>query len=378
MAAGILFGILGSPTDRDNIPEEDRSPGSEFRQDSTRKEIAAYTGSRRCVECHPKIAEEHGQHGHSQTFRRGGESDVAWLLDGASVFDEERNREFTYELSEDGLFVRLPSVFPDREFPLDYAFGSGLHAVTFLTLVPSERSEVVGVEHRISWITYFEDFRLTPGHERQQVTSELENFGTIKRDRELHNCLDCHTSAFRLEGAQLAEVVPNVGCESCHGPGRAHAEAAERRESPVEMPFAAGTATASQQIELCGECHRTQESIDPKRIRRDSRSIVRFQPVGLVQSECYRKGDGRLGCLSCHSPHSSESTAVRAKTLQQCTSCHSAEASAVCPIDSRQGCIECHMPAVEIHPGLSFHDHWIRVRSGDENSGTSSGERQEP
>ncbi|MBT4867983.1 MAG: hypothetical protein HON53_23010, partial [Planctomycetaceae bacterium] len=91
--------------------------------------------------------------------------------------------------------------------------------------------------------------------------------------------------------------------------------------------------------------------------------IVRYQPVGLVQSKCYVKSQ-RLLCSTCHDPHQHAAKRSTRDYEQKCLQCHSADVSQAvqCSVSPSTGCISCHMPRVEIHPTISFHDHWIRIR----------------
>ena len=53
-------------------------------------------------------------------------------------------------------------------------------------------------------------------------------------------------------------MIPNVSCERCHGPGRAHVEAARRGapESELSLPLGPDRWTAAELLRFCGECHR--------------------------------------------------------------------------------------------------------------------------
>jgi predicted CXXCH cytochrome family protein len=93
---------------------------------------------------------------------------------------------------------------------------------------------------------------------------------------------------------------------------------------------------------------------------------VRFQPYRLTNSKCYDPSDARIRCTACHDPHGPLETNV-ASYDRKCTGCHSAGAQAkICPV-AKAGCVNCHMPKVEL-PGAHARitDHQIRVaRPGD-------------
>src|SRR6185312_11207376 len=111
-----------------------------------------------------------------------------------------------------------------------------------------------------------------------------------------------------------------------------------------------------------GDCHRHPSLVQAGSIRTDDPEIARFQPVGLMQSACYRKSQGALSCVTCHDPHSRLSTA-RPAYEAACLSCHSGPSQTACPVSPKAGCIDCHMPKRETAPHLMFTDHWIRTRT---------------
>ena len=100
----------------------------------------------------------------------------------------------------------------------------------------------------------------------------------------------------------------------------------------------------------------------PGSVQPDNLELVRFQPVGLMQSKCYTKSNGTLSCTSCHDPHAKTSN-DRAAYESVCLSCHSARPQAVCGASRSTGCVSCHMPELDSGQKILFHDHWIRVRT---------------
>ncbi len=156
-------------------------------------------------------------------------------------------------------------------------------------------------------------------------------------------------------------MIPNVGCERCHGPGRQHVEAAERHadSAALAMPFGAGQSTPVDEMRMCGSCHRLPGMGDRRPGRRDNPVLVRFQPVGLMQSACYRKSPGTLSCTTCHDPHARTSTDTPAYEAV-CLSCHQGPNRTPCPVAPANGCVGCHMPRRDVFRGMTMTDHWIR------------------
>jgi hypothetical protein len=111
----------------------------------------------------------------------------------------------------------------------------------------------------------------------------------------------------------------------------------------------------------------------PGAIHPDNAEIVRFQPVGMSQSACFTKSDGRLTCLSCHDPHEPAAT-DRSAYEAACLNCHGpgTRPGTACPVSERVGCIGCHMPGRDAGQGVRFTDHWIRVHPATGTGSASS------
>ncbi len=77
----------------------------------------------------------------------------------------------------------------------------------------------------------------------------LETLEAIDQDTN-ENCIGCHTVGFGMEGGFVSRAVTNelagVGCESCHGPGRAHVENVQDESLRPPKSLAAS---------VCGTCH---------------------------------------------------------------------------------------------------------------------------
>jgi hypothetical protein len=196
-------------------------------------------------------------------------------------------------------------------------------------------------------------------------------------------CFGCHAtqvSARSKNRIEEADLIPNVTCERCHGPGRAHVAAARRNalESDLELPLGPDQWTAESLLAFCGACHRHPAGPRPEQIRPDDPVLARFQPIGLMQSACYKHSSGALHCLTCHDPHARASS-NRAAYDAACVRCHSAPggtshsaqsavaSAGVCPVSPDARCVECHMPRVAVDSGrhVLLSDHWIRVHRDD-------------
>jgi hypothetical protein len=324
-------------------------------------------GDRACQECHAIEAGQHRRSGHAQTLRPAGSIDLAGWLDGRTVADPEHPAvHWRYRLRDETLrAVRTEGANANQETTelLQYALGSGRHATTFVSLLPSASGAPGSREHRLTYFAHDRALGITPGQKAAEHASGLNSMGRDRNPGETVHCFACHSTVVSAHDPQrldAATMRPNVGCERCHGPGEAHIAAARRGASDLTMPFGK-VWTADGQMRLCGDCHRHPSQAPPGEIRPDNPRITRFQPVGLMQSACYTQSDGALSCVNCHNPHAGAST-NRASYEAACLDCHRPKRRAVCPVSPREGCIGCHMPARDAGQGVLFTDHWIRIR----------------
>jgi hypothetical protein len=174
----------------------------------------------------------------------------------------------------------------------------------------------------------------------------------------LHLCIGCHTTTAEIQRDQLVDLRPNVGCQRCHGPGREHVLAMQTGSHERSISV---TRSAAEEIALCGQCHRLPSSDPDPRPSPDILQNIRFQPASLMQSKCFQQSED-LKCSTCHNPHQHASDNLE-HYVQRCMSCHTGSQKKSCPVSPRADCIRCHMPAIDIHRGIKFHDHWIRVRA---------------
>lgn len=356
----ILFSVvaaasLGCQTEEDNKPAAKSGPNENSQS------LATYVGHQKCAECHSDIAEMHLASPHANTFAFTKESEVAQSLCGKTVPLGEPYGLYRYQCDDQGLTVMIPGRFNGDLFPLDYALGSGKHAVTFVTLLEDGNRETVNIEHRLTWYAKDGELDITPGQESDRPTNPGEFFGHTFRQPNVDRCIGCHTTTVDVVGRKLENLYANVQCEACHGPGSLHVAAAERGDDDLHL-FLKSRWPAEAQIKMCGECHRNPDSIEPERLERYPNSLVRFQPVGLLQSPCFLKSEGALSCTTCHDPHQGVESRSHEQQIQTCLSCHENADQVHCAVAPAGNCIECHMPAIDLVKGLKFHDHWIRVR----------------
>jgi hypothetical protein len=332
---------------------------------------ADYAGHETCAECHADIAATHARTGHARTFALTKDSAIAARLCNSALTVAEPYGRYEYSCDEEGVMVALPKRFGDRAFPLEYALGSGDHAVTFFTLLQKPTGDTIGLEHRMTWYRSDESFDVTPSHEDLLPELDAEYFGRVIELPQARQCIDCHTTTVEFDENRLTSLYAGVHCEECHGPGAKHVSAARAGDAAGTLRNIIRVKDAAEEMEQCGRCHRTAKDITPERLAAYPRSVIRFQPVGLSKSRCFQETKGGLRCTHCHDPHSPVASRSAEQQVNTCRECHSSPGQTPCPVSPAADCIRCHMPAVDLVRGISFHDHWIRVRKGEDASRTA-------
>jgi predicted CXXCH cytochrome family protein len=336
--------------------------------------LARYVGGAACRECHPGEAALQERSGHQRTLWRAVEGSLSKWLIGQRLRDpEQADVNWSYQLTGGTLIAERSQAGRTERFPLEFGFGSGKQGVTFVTTQAmtdgggaSSSTSHAGIEHRISYFATTQSLGITPGHSQGQADEPHDDIvpqGRRLIQEKMRLCFSCHattTSNRSTSQLETATMIANVTCERCHGPGRDHIDAVRRGESDRNAFMAQNLDEPFVQVMQCGECHRTPEMVAEERILPDNLDIVRFQPVGLSMSPCYRKGASGLKCTSCHDPHARAST-DRAAYDAVCLSCHQSANQRICSVSPRAKCVDCHMPRRKISSESVFTDHWIRI-----------------
>jgi hypothetical protein len=264
-------------------------------------------------------------------------------LAGQPLRESGAGFQFAYRATSNSLIVTAYRG-PDRtEASVKWVLGAGAQGET-----PLLEAGNATFESRVSFFTRLGQYGITVGEEGGASSNAASSLGRRLNSKDLAECVGCHSTE---ASPDLTSVLPGVQCEKCH-PG------ANRHSHGQGMPVNPGKMPAATQVQFCGNCHRNRAPVDDTQLEN-----FRFQPLRLMKSRCFL--GGKLACTTCHIAHQDARRSNSAFYNTQCRSCH---AAGTLHTDTRAtgDCIGCHMPYVQLHPGLRFTDHFIRVvRAGD-------------
>jgi hypothetical protein len=322
-----------------------------------------------CASCHREICEHFQQTGHARSLWRGDNKEIIARFKDLDFRWKAEGPLFRYVQESDGLWLTREN--SNLRLHVDWVMGSGGHSQGPVTLLTNPEGETELWEHLVAW---YPNIGLAPALGFDFHQPRDSGMGTLAHWHDHPNakaCLGCHSSYVPLDPhgqVKTDELIGTVGCMRCHPDAGRHVA----RDGAVDAFRERWSQLSAQDvIDRCGECHRRASETDPGDLGPDVLHIVRFAPVGLSQSRCFKsQGTGgkgsssvRLDCLTCHDLHRpipKDTTAVQ----KVCHSCHYDKQATGQPCRSQpqsSDCVSCHMPLVATDPHFRFTDHWIRV-----------------
>jgi predicted CXXCH cytochrome family protein len=315
------------------------------------------------------------------------------------VEDFSRNNTYYHEASgehytmlvRDGVYYQRRHQLDARgnetnvlEQRIDFILGSGNHARSYLHL----DAEGKLTQMPLGWYSEKGGYwAMSPGYDQPQH----KGFG-----REISfDCMFCHNGYPELAPGEDASgkdpryrgrIAEGIDCQRCHGPGRAHIEAAGRNAAAEEIRKAIvnpAKLSVHRQIELCMQCHlETTSRRLPYAVGRFDRGAFSYRPgeplagytlhfdradgaksedhfeiahaaYRLRKSACFLQTQHlppgqALTCTTCHNPHDIPrgQEAVRHYT-SVCAGCHEKSLAGLIAASKhpdKANCLDCHMP----------------------------------
>ncbi len=355
---------------------------------------AHYVADTQCAACHPRQAAAWKGSKHDLAMQpaspatvQGDFNDTRFAAPGETArFFRRDSRLFINTIGADGKAA---------DFPVSHAFGlRPLQQV----LIPQaggrlQAFTVAWDTRQKRWFSLHPEGALPPGSPLHW-TGRFQNWNLM--------CGECHTTAFRkgyddaTDRYRSTWAAGHVGCQACHGPGKAHADSARRPgKKPTTTPNAA-LASAHGQVDQCASCHarRTRlveeaapgkplfDNFIPDTLRAglyhpDGQQLDEvFEYGGFRQSRMYLAG---VACADCHEPHGGQ---LRASGNALCVRCHSPAPDPRFPglqaknydAPAHHGhaaghpgsqCVDCHMPSRDYMVVHGRRDHAIRIPRPD-------------
>jgi hypothetical protein len=280
-----------------------------------------------------------------------------------------------------------------RTEKIEYSMGSGVNGIGYLI-----RKGNFLFQAPLAYYTKTNGWGLAPGYRGHDV-----GFSRAINAR----CITCHSGRPQpvanrngfYKDPPFQEL--SIGCENCHGPGQLHVEARTKGDpvsgsidptivNPVKLPMWLAS-------NICMYCHEDGDAqvLKPGKSFVDVRpgvplddvvALLKLRPAPgaavkselldrygeMMSSKCYHSSGGRLGCITCHEPHSAppRQEAV-AFYRSKCLSCHT-DRSCGLPLAARlrenpgNDCAGCHMLKQDVHlPHSSITNHRIVATPGE-------------
>ncbi len=358
----------------------------------SREERAQFAGDRTCVSCHPQQA------GQLKGFHARTLSKVT-LANSRKIFqkparlvDPALGIQYRPVVRNGLCMIEARKGAEVAESPAEFILGSGRRGVTYLGTYLGQPTEL-----RISYYHNLGRWDFTPS---QQPGGLVTSAVGQRLDQEtVTACFACHTSALvEAEGKlRLKESIWGIGCEGCHGGGRAHVEAVRRnanapsKEADLRIARLGSDRQLASQ-ELCVRCHQTPPDVMGNPLVLEAQ-LPRHPVPALARSRCFTESQGRLTCLTCHDPHRNAAEVKQAEYNRICASCHGqtlkpepasravprmeVSEGKPCPHQPKGDCVSCHMPSqvVEMPTRPKFRTHWIKVWADAARARASAGKR---
>ena len=357
-----------------------------------------YLGNEACFQCHKKQAALWKGSHHQLSMNVVNDKIIQGQFDGRKF--NALGFESQFYKKDQKYWIKTEGKSGDLEdFEILYSFGIE-PLQQYMTSTESGRLQMLplawdGIDNQ--WFHLQEALEPKPGEWIHWASPGL-NWNSM--------CADCHSTEVRKNynpidktyDTTFAEV--NVGCEACHGPGKAHVNRMNAGEAHVAFDLDMnGSDSSKTLVDKCGRCHSRRQQLT-SHFEHDGKSLLdHYLPEALTGNDLYHS-DGQIkeevfvygsylqskmyhqgiSCNDCHNVHS---TKILKTGNDLCTTCHESKTYDVVShhhhtpkngirvesSESRTGtgnlCVDCHMPG-EIYMGIDFRrDHSLRIPRPD-------------
>jgi len=298
-----------------------------------------YTGSAACITCHAQAADAWETSHHALAWTDATSENI--LADFNDAEFAHAGMSATFSIDGDGTH-RITVTEKDgttRDYPVHSVAGIEPLQQYLLETEPGrlQSFDIVWDTEKKRWFHLYPDADLPP-KDGLHWTGPYKNWNG--------RCAVCHATGYEknydpaTKRFDSTEVEIGVGCEACHGPGKAHVDWAEggAPSHPANYGFPVDLAGGTPQIETCAGCHSLREphetgSVEAGTPFDEAYNLVllnpgAYHPDGQILGEVYVYGsflqskmhEKGVVCTDCHDPHT---TRLKAEGNAVCTQCHS-------------------------------------------------------
>ena len=352
---------------------------------------ASYAGAAVCAKCHGAIHQEWVSSRHGKLMRLAtpasvlGDFTASQVMIGGSPYVFHRAGA-SYSITESVLTGK------PWEHAVEFTLGDRRFQ-HYLSTLPDGRILVIPATWDIEHMKWTLDVEI--GNPEESPGGQVWN----------KSCYGCHVSHeqknFDLEHLRYRTAWTDLGagCESCHGPGAAHAA---NPKAAIVNPARLDAARATM---VCAQCHsfrdiysdgftagesyydrfmpvleyRLPASQDPAFWADGRPRWFANEAVALWQSQCFLKGGATCG--SCHTgshdPDIERNSQLRPDNNALCAKCHASLTANVAAHSHHaaksagSSCIGCHMPPAEVSLKTQMRDHTMSIPAPENSLGHS-------
>ncbi len=357
---------------------------------------SVWLGSAGCASCHAEIHATWSRTNHALSIRPFAPEIVPKEWDG----ERFEGRGVSTRLGPGPAMETQGPGGATARFPVEQVIG--LRRVQmFLTSMPGGRLQVLPVFLEVQtrkWFDYADFiFGMPQGF---TIAPDSSNSWYVFARNFNSRCGECHHTGYEVgydaDHGSYATTwqEDNISCESCHGPGAAHAHHWRTLATGRDPILNPSKMTAERANQVCGYCHAEREEVVPGFLPGDD--LFAFTDVHGLEDEKHLHPDGRarelihnmiptrmsrcrtedgapLRCSECHDPHGRGIPGDLRRPLlddESCLRCHEQFRGRIeehthhpaASVGSR--CVSCHMPPLLIEGGHGrVRDHTISIPS---------------